>query len=104
MNIRNGIENSNLTRSAGTPAEVAASVRSPQSPGVTGGSGVTGSDQARVSTTAAHLAQTLSAGGANTEVRTALVQKVKGALATGTYSVSASQVAGKLMQSMMVNE
>lgn len=102
MNIRNGIENSNLTRTAGASPEAAAPVRTPQSPGYAGGAA--GNDQARVSAAATQLAQTLATGGASSEVRTGLVQRVQGALATGTYSVSATQVAGKLMQSMMVND
>ncbi len=104
MNIGNGIENSNLTRATAASPETAAQLRTSPSSGGSEASGAAGVDQARVSTAAAQLAQTLATGGANSEVRTGLVQRVRGALAAGTYSVSASQVAGKLMQSMMVND
>ena len=100
MNIRNGIENSNLTRASGAAA--AAVTRTPQSAGVATSNGAAGNDQARLSATAAQLAQALP--GSNAEVRTGLVQRVQSALAAGTYQVPASQVADRLMQSMMVND
>lgn len=104
MNIRNGIENSNLTRASGAAGEVAGVARPSQAAGVRDGSAPAGNDQARVSAAATQLSQTLPADGGSSDVRTAVVQRVQSALAAGTYNVSASQVAGKLMQSMMVGE
>ncbi len=102
MNIRNGIENSNLARVTGAAGELAGAARPSQAASVRDGNVPAGNDQARVSAAAAQLSQTLPGG--SSDVRAAVVQRVQSALAAGTYNVSASQVAGKLMQSMMVGE
>jgi flagellar biosynthesis anti-sigma factor FlgM len=102
MNISNGIENLNLTRASGAVADAGA--RGAVAPSTPAPGGVTGNDQAYVSAVATQLSQALPVGGTNSDVRTGLVQRVQSALATGAYQVSASKVADKMMQSMMVND
>ena len=105
MNIRNGIENSNLTRGATSLPEANPTVRTSTGASSTVSSAVgAGNDQAHLSAAAAHLSQALPASGVNSDVRTALVQRVQGALADGTYQVPASAVADKVMQSMFTHE
>ncbi len=105
MNIRNGIENSNLTRGATSLPQANQSVRSSTGASSALSSAVAaGNDQAHLSAVAAHLSQALPANGVSSDVRTALVQRVQGALVDGTYQVPASAVADKVMQSMFTHE
>lgn len=54
-------------------------------------------DEARLSSTAGLIAQSLE----GSDVRTAKVEALQQAIANGTYSVSSSDVADKMIQSML---
>ncbi len=104
MNIRNGIENSNLTRAATSLPDPAVRSSTGASSAQSSSAIGAGSDQAHLSSAAAHLAAAMPASGVNGDVRTQLVQRVQSALANGAYHVPASSVADKVMQSMLANE
>lgn len=105
MNIRNGVENSNLTRGATSLPDANPAVRSSTGASTASSSALgAGNDQAHLSAAAAHLAQAMPASGTTSDVRTALVQRVQSALTDGSYHVPASAVAEKVMQSMLTNE
>ena len=94
MDIRSSLEG--LKSLLGTPADTPPGSQQPKSTGVTGGNGL-GSDMATFSSAASEVAQT--AGDAS--VRMDKVTEIQAALASGSYNVSASAVASKVVDSML---
>jgi negative regulator of flagellin synthesis FlgM len=80
----------------GTPAPVQATTAQPKSGSTTGGSALI-SDQATFSGAGSEVSQTAD----DTEVRMDKVAAIQAALAAGTYNVSASDVASKVVDSML---
>jgi negative regulator of flagellin synthesis FlgM len=80
----------------GTPAPAQATTAQPKSGSTTGGSAL-GSDQATFSSAGSEVSQTAD----DTEVRMDKVAAIQAALAAGTYNVSASDVASKVVDSML---
>ena len=92
MNVSNGIEN--LSRALSSqPAATETPARSEVASQPAG----LGGDQARLSTVATQVAQSASA----SDVRLDKVSAVQSALQTGTYQVPASDVAQKIVNSML---
>lgn len=58
-------------------------------------------DQASLSATSNAIAQALSTPGADSDVRTEKIAALQQAIASGTYNVSSSDVADKLIQSLL---
>lgn len=63
---------------------------------------VLGADKAQLSVAASQLAQTAMAPGS--DVRLDKVASIQSAIQAGTYNVSASEVAKKLLQSLVITE
>uniref|UniRef100_E6PZE4 Anti-sigma-28 factor FlgM C-terminal domain-containing protein n=1 Tax=mine drainage metagenome TaxID=410659 RepID=E6PZE4_9ZZZZ len=107
MNIRNVMDNSNLTRGAGAIADISA-VSPAASPGgvLSGGqvSGQVAGDQARVSNAASQMSESALGSALGSDIRMSKVISVQGALAAGTYQVPAVEVANKVIQSMLPPE
>jgi negative regulator of flagellin synthesis FlgM len=93
MDIRSSIEG--LKSLLGTPAAAPASTQ-PKSPGAASGSGL-GSDMATFSSAASEVSQTAG----DSSVRVDMVAGIQAALAAGSYNVSASAVASKVVDSML---
>lgn len=98
MSIRNGIENlpqifPSQAVSAGAPAK---SPGNPQSESLAG-------DRAELSNVATQVSQASQASGA-TDVRLDKVASIQSALQSGTYDVSAEDVAQKIVASMLASE
>jgi negative regulator of flagellin synthesis FlgM len=96
MDIRSSLEG--LKSLLGTPAPAPSTAPSPKS-GATAGGSALNSDQATFSSAGSEVSQT--AGG--TEVRMDKVASIQAALEAGTYNVSASAVASKVVDSMLGN-
>jgi len=93
MDIRSSLEG--LKSLLGTPT-VAPATPQPKSAGVGTGSGL-GSDLATFSSAASEVAQTAS----DASVRMDKVAQIQAALAAGSYSVPATAVAAKVVDSML---
>ena len=94
MNVRNGIENLTQIFPSQTASSAAASKESvPQSESLAG-------DKAQISEVAAQAAQSAS----SSEVRLDKVASIQSALQSGTYQVSAAEVAQKVIASMLPPE
>jgi negative regulator of flagellin synthesis FlgM len=96
MDIRSSLEG--LKSLLGTPAAAPSAAPPPKSGATAGGSALS-SDQATFSSAGSEVSQT--AGG--TEVRMDKVASIQAALEAGTYNVSASAVASKVVDSMLGN-
>jgi flagellar biosynthesis anti-sigma factor FlgM len=96
MDIRSSLEG--LKSLLGTPA-AAPSTAPPSKSGATAGGSALSSDQATFSSAGSEVSQT--AGG--TEARMDKVASIQAALEAGTYNVSASAVASKVVDSMLGN-
>jgi flagellar biosynthesis anti-sigma factor FlgM len=96
MDIRSSLEG--LKSLLGTQAP-APSTAPPQKSGATAGGSALSSDQATFSSAGSEVSQT--AGG--TEARMDKVASIQAALDAGTYNVSASAVASKVVDSMLGN-
>ena len=94
MDIRSSLEG--LKSLLGTSSSESATTSQSKSGATTGGSALS-SDQATFSSAGSEVSQT--AGG--TEVRMDKVAGIQTALAAGTYNVSASDVASKVVDSML---
>jgi negative regulator of flagellin synthesis FlgM len=92
MNVRNGIEGLSQI----LPAQSATAAKS----STTSQSGRVGEDKANVSALATHVAQSA----ATSDVRMDKVTSIQNALQAGTYHVPASDVAQKIIASMLSNE
>ena len=93
MDIRSSLEG--LKSLLGTSSAAGASTQ-PKSSGAASGSGL-GSDMATFSSAANEVSQTAGDAG----VRVDLVAGIQAALASGSYNVSASAVASKVVDSML---
>ena len=93
MDIRNSLDGLKSLLGVNTPASAAPQ---PKSNSAVGGSGL-GSDQATFSSAGSEVSQI----GSEADVRTDKVAAVQAALAAGTYSVPASAVASKMVDSML---
>jgi len=93
MDIRNSLDGLKSLLGVSTPAPAAPQTRSNSA----AGSGALGSDQATFSSAGSEVSLTSAEPG----VRTDKVASVQAALAAGTYSVPASAVASKVVDSMM---
>ena len=93
MDIRNSLEGLKSILGVAQPATAATPAKSSIS---TGGSGL-GSDQATFSSAGSAVSQSSSDSG----VRMDKVASIQAALAAGTYSVSPSAVASKMIDSML---
>jgi negative regulator of flagellin synthesis FlgM len=93
MDIRNSLDGLKSLLGVSTPAPAAPQSKSNSA---VGGSGL-GSDQATFSSAGSEVSQTGSEAG----VRTDKVASIQAALAAGTYDVSASAVASKVVDSML---
>jgi len=94
MDIRSSLEG--LKSLFGTPASAPATTAQTKSGSTAGGSALS-SDQATFSSAGSEVSQTAS----DTEVRMDKVASIQAALAAGTYDVSASDVASKVVDSML---
>jgi negative regulator of flagellin synthesis FlgM len=94
MDIRSSLEG--LKSLLGTPAPAPATTTQPKSGSATGGSALS-SDQATFSSAGSEVSQTAGDMG----VRMDKVAAIQAALAAGTYNVSASDVASKVVDSML---
>ncbi len=94
MDIRSSLEG--LKSLLGTPEATPVQTQQQKSGATAGGSALS-SDQATFSSAGSEVSQT--AGG--TEVRMDKVASIQAALAAGTYNVSASDVASKVVDSML---
>jgi negative regulator of flagellin synthesis FlgM len=102
MSFTNGIGDlkqalSSITQAATTTEtqQVGSAKENGSSP--TGAARVPQADEARLSSTGGLIAQSLE----GSDVRTAKVEALQQAIANGTYSVSSSDVADKLIQSLL---
>ena len=91
MEIRNGLESLNSLLGVNATDGPAGHARNP-----TAAVGGLGTDRATLSSAASEMAQRIDDGG----VRGEKVAAIQGALASGTYSVPASAVATKVVDSM----
>lgn len=100
MASMNGISSGNLLQTLMNQADSVSSAKAarsnPAGSTVTAGT-MTAQDSAQVSTTASALLQTAG----NDDVRAEKVQSIQAAINNGTYSVSSSAVADKLMQHLL---
>jgi negative regulator of flagellin synthesis FlgM len=94
MDIRSSLEG--LKSLLGTPEAAPATTTQPKSGSTAGGSALS-SDQATFSSAGSEVSQTASDAG----VRMDKVSSIQAALASGTYNVSASDVASKVVDSML---
>ena len=94
MDIRNSLEG--LKSLLGTAPTAPASVQQTKS-GATAGSSVLGSDSATLSSAGREVSLTAAESG----VRMDKVASIQAALEAGTYNVSASDVASKVVDSML---
>jgi negative regulator of flagellin synthesis FlgM len=94
MDIRSSLEG--LKSLLGTPEATPATTTQPKSGSTTGGSALS-SDQATFSNAGSEVSQTAGDAG----VRMDKVASIQAALAAGTYNVSASDVASKVVDSML---
>ena len=94
MDIRSSLEG--LKSLFGTPEAAPATTAQPKSGSTAGGSALS-SDQATFSSAGSEVSQTASDAG----VRMDKVSSIQAALASGTYNVSASDVASKVVDSML---
>ncbi|MGD0680587.1 MAG: flagellar biosynthesis anti-sigma factor FlgM [Terracidiphilus sp.] len=94
MDIRSSLEG--LKSLLGTPEATPATTTQPKSGSTTGGSALS-SDQATFSSAGSEVSQTAGDAG----VRMDKVASIQAALAAGTYNVSASDVASKVVDSML---
>lgn len=95
MNVRNGIENLSQIFSTQPAASAPAAKTSNPAP-----SGNLGEDKAQLSVVATQASQST----ASDEVRLDKVASIQSALQSGTYQVSASDVAKKVITSMLSSE
>jgi negative regulator of flagellin synthesis FlgM len=93
MDIRSSLEG--LKQLLGTPAAAPVSAQQPKSAAV-GGSGL-GADRATLSSAGNEVSQTAG----DSTVRMDKVAGIQAALAAGSYNVSASAVASKVVDSML---
>jgi negative regulator of flagellin synthesis FlgM len=94
MDIRSSLDG--LKSLLGTPATTPAASQQPKSGSAAGTSGM-GSDRATFSSAGSEVSMTA----ADSNVRMDKVTSIQAALAAGTYNVSASAVASKVVDSMM---
>jgi len=97
MDIRNSLEG--LKSLLGTAATEPASAQ-PAKSGAAAGTSALGSDRATLSSAGSEVSQT----GASSDVRMDKVASIQAALAAGTYSVPASAVASKMVDSMLSDD
>jgi negative regulator of flagellin synthesis FlgM len=95
MNVRNDVDGLNSLLGVQSQS-VAATSATRAGKGASGGASLT-TDQATVSSAGSSVAQAASA----SDVRSERVAAVQAALASGTYNVPASAVAGKIIDSML---
>ncbi|MGO9316797.1 MAG: flagellar biosynthesis anti-sigma factor FlgM [Terracidiphilus sp.] len=96
MDIRSSLEG--LKSLLGTPEATPVQTQQPKSGATSGGSALS-SDQATFSSAGSEVSQTAG----DTEVRLDKVAGIQAALEAGTYNVSASAVASKVVDSMLGN-
>ena len=94
MDIRSSLEG--LKSLFGTPEATPVQTQQPKSGAATGGSALS-SDRATFSSAGSEVSQTAS----DTDVRMDKVASIQAALEAGTYNVSASAVATKVVDSML---
>ncbi|MGA2887327.1 MAG: flagellar biosynthesis anti-sigma factor FlgM [Terracidiphilus sp.] len=97
MDIRNSLEG--LKSLLGTAPVAPSSTEQPKSGAAAGGSGL-GSDRATFSSAGSEVSQTAADSG----VRMDKVASIQAALAAGSYNVSASAVAAKVVDSMLSDQ
>lgn len=101
MSYTSGIGGPQLSGTSETPSAAGpnqiARTESRSVPGQDVRIGISGSDEAKLSTTAAVIAQAFT----GSDVRTGKVTAVQQSIAAGTYNVSSSAVADKLMSSLL---
>ena len=94
MDMRSGLDG--LKSLLGVP-QTGTPAPSPMRNGATVGSAAAGSDRATLSQAASEVAQT----SAGEDIRTGKVAAIQAALASGTYSVSPTAVASRLVDAML---
>lgn len=95
MDIRSSLEG--LKSLLGTQAAAPAAVQSSKSAAAAASTSALGSDLATLSSAGSEVSQTASGSG----VRMDKVAEIQAALSTGSYNVSASAVASKVVDAMM---
>ena len=97
MDIRSSLDG--LKAILGTNATAPATVQQPKSGATPGGSAL-GADSATLSSAGSEVSQTAS----DASVRMDKVAEIQAALASGSYNVSASAVASKVVDSMRASQ
>ncbi len=95
MNVRNGIDSLTQTQQPQSPSTASAPKSAPAATGQT-----LSEDKAQVSLTASQIAQSSPV----SDVRLDKVASIQAAIQTGTYHVSATDVAQKVITSMLSND